>query len=128
MDYVILSQETAPSVHYTSLLFTIPAAQRVTTLAAGAATLAAYSVNGTTVTANGDGKITIRNAWLGTTISLVKKGNGTATVDGAGQSITLSARPAAPACTATQPSASSATGTVSGITSEMQHSTDRCMT
>ncbi|PKM71887.1 MAG: hypothetical protein CVU91_12105 [Firmicutes bacterium HGW-Firmicutes-16] len=85
---------------------------------------AAYTVNGTAVTADADGKITIQNAWLGTTISLVKKGNGTSTVDSAAQSIALAARPVAPTCTAVQPSAGSATGTVSGITAAMQYSTN----
>lgn len=85
---------------------------------------AAYTVNSANVTADGDGKIAIQNAWFGTTISLVKKGNGTSTIDSAAQSITLAARPAAPACTALQPSASVATGTVSGITTAMQYSTN----
>ncbi len=83
---------------------------------------AAYSVNSSNVTADGDGKIAIQNAWFGTTISLVKNGNGTSTVDSAAQSIALAARPAAPTCTAVQPSASSSTGTVSGITTDMQYS------
>ncbi|MEM5766725.1 MAG: S-layer homology domain-containing protein, partial [Bacillota bacterium] len=93
-------------------------AEKLTGLTASAA----YEVNSTADAADADGKITIQNAWLGTTISLVQKGDGTSTVDSAAKSITLAARPAAPSCTAVQPSASSATGTASGITTDMQYS------
>lgn len=85
---------------------------------------AAYTVNGTDKTADASGKITIENSWFGTTISLVKKGDGTATTNSAVQSIALAARPAAPSCTATQPTASTATGTISGISTAMQYSTN----
>ena len=76
------------------------------------------------VNANDDGTITIDDSWFGKTITLVKKGNGTTSSNSIAQSITLAARPAAPACTATQPSAESATGTISGITTAMEYSTD----
>ncbi|WNS41488.1 S-layer homology domain-containing protein [Paenibacillus sp. MMS20-IR301] len=56
-----------------------------------------YTVNGTTVTATADGKISIDSSWLGTTLSIVKKGNGTTTSDGAAQSLPVPSRPAAPA-------------------------------
>ncbi len=84
---------------------------------------AGYTVNGADRTADASGKIAIENSWFGTTISLVKKGNGTTTTNSAVQSIALIARPATPACTATQPTASSATGTVSGISTSMEYST-----
>lgn len=84
---------------------------------------AGYTVNGADRTADASGEIAIENSWFGTTILLVKKGNGTTTTNSAVQSIAITARPATPACTATQPTASSATGTVSGISTSMEYST-----
>ncbi len=96
------------------------AAEELTNLTADGS----YAVNGTNVSADSAGKLAIESDWLGTTISLVKKGDGVTTNDSEAQSLVLAARPAVPACTATQPSASAATGTVSGITEEMQYSID----
>ncbi|SDK20028.1 hypothetical protein, partial [Paenibacillus typhae] len=55
-----------------------------------------YTVNGTTVTADGSGKLAIDSSWLGTTLSIVKKGNGTTTSDSTAQSLQVPSRPAAP--------------------------------
>jgi len=82
-----------------------------------------YIVDGYDRLANGDGTIAIDNDWFGNTISLVKKGS-TPSLNSSAQSITLAARPAAPACTVTQPSAGSVTGTITGITAAMEYSTD----
>ncbi len=84
---------------------------------------AVYTVNEADKTASNTGAITIENSWFGTTLSLVKKGVGPI-LNSTAQSITLAARPATPTCTAIQPSASSATGTITGITTAMQYSTD----
>ena len=84
---------------------------------------AVYTVNGADKTASSTGAIAIKNSWFGNTISLVKKGVGT-TINSTVQSIALAARPATPTCTAIQPTASSATGTVSGISATMEYSTD----
>jgi len=83
-----------------------------------------YAVNGTDVTADADGKIEIVNTWFGTTISLVKKGDGITTNDSEAQSILLTARPAAPVCDVTQPNAGSDTGSITGIGAAMEYSTD----
>lgn len=107
------TKETTPSalVDY--------AAEKLTGLMEGAV----YTVNGT-ITAGESGTIVIPDAWFGTTINIVRKGNGTTTIDSDVQTIGLEARPSVPSCTVTQPSASSATGTISGITSAMQYSTN----
>ncbi|WP_369284153.1 beta strand repeat-containing protein [Oscillibacter sp. GMB15532] len=96
------------------------AAEQLTGLTANGS----YAINGADITADDTGNISIANAWFDTAISLVKKGDGTTTNDSAAQSISLTARPAAPSCTVTQPSASSATGTISGVTADMECSTD----
>ncbi len=96
------------------------AAEKLTGLAANKS----YAVNGTNFTADTSGKIGIANAWFGAAISLVKKGDGVTTNDSAVQSLSLTARPAAPACAVTQPSASSATGSISGIKASMEYSAD----
>jgi formylglycine-generating enzyme required for sulfatase activity len=57
---------------------------------------ASYTVNGVAKTADASGAIAIENSWLGTAVSIVKKGNGTTTIDSAAQSLTIPARPAAP--------------------------------
>ena len=85
---------------------------------------AVYFVGMTEYTADGEGKLAIDDAWFGTIIELRKKGNGTTTVNSNPQNITLAARPAAPVCVVTQPTASVATGSISGITTEMKYSTD----
>ena len=85
---------------------------------------AAYLINGDSVTSNSNGEIVISNHLFNTAISLVKVGNGITTSNSFSQTITLSARPIAPDCTVTQPSASSSTGSISGITTAMQYSTD----
>lgn len=55
-----------------------------------------YSVNGTETTAYADGKIIISEAWFGTTIHLVKKGDGVITGDSVPQDISISARQTTP--------------------------------
>jgi hypothetical protein len=81
-----------------------------------------YAINSTDITTDVNGEISIENGWFGTTIALVKKGDGIYTINSDTQPIPLAARPAAPTCTVTQPSAGSATGIISGITTAMQYS------
>lgn len=53
-----------------------------------------YVINGTqTVTADENGCIPIQEEWIGTTVDIVKKGNGTETTDSTAQGISLPARP-----------------------------------
>jgi|GEM_PF-3037122 len=90
----------------------------------GLSTSAAYLVNGLPVSSNESGAIDIPDEWFGTTIELVRVGRSIDFKNSEIQSIALGARPDAPSCTAVQPSANSATGSISGITSEMKYSTD----
>lgn len=54
----------------------------------------AYSVNnGTGVTATADGTLAIDSSWLGTSLSIVKKGNGSTTTDSAAQTLSIPSRP-----------------------------------
>ncbi|OKP95038.1 hypothetical protein A3849_28215, partial [Paenibacillus sp. P46E] len=55
-----------------------------------------YTVNGAAVTATADGKLAIDSSWLGTPLSIVKKGNGTTTTDSTAQTLNVPSRPAAP--------------------------------
>ena len=89
-----------------------------------------YDIGGTEYTADVSGEIAIQDGWFGTTINIVKKGNGTTTTNSTAQNLELAARPAAPdasAFTVTQPTASVSTGTITGITSSMGYSTDSGM-
>ncbi|WP_217593543.1 S-layer homology domain-containing protein [Cohnella sp. GbtcB17] len=82
----------------------------------------AYSVKGTAVTADGSGKVKIEASWLGTSISVVKKGNGTTTIDSAAQSISLPARPATPTAGKTDESSIGGNdGTLTDVTSGMEY-------
>lgn len=97
--------------------------EKLTGLTAGSE----YDVGGTPYTADGSGEIVILNDWFSTTISVVKKGNGTTTTNSTAQILHLAARPATPtdgAFTLTQPTASVSTGTIVGITAAMEYSTD----
>lgn len=55
-----------------------------------------YTVNGAVVTATAQGTLVISSEWLGTTLSIVKQGNGATTTDSDVQALNLPARPAAP--------------------------------
>ncbi|HOG01916.1 MAG: hypothetical protein BWY35_00845 [Firmicutes bacterium ADurb.Bin248] len=68
-------------------------AEKLTGLAAGAR----YDIGGADCTADSHGELAIDSAWFGTTLSIVKKGNGTTTADSGAQSLAVPARPAAPA-------------------------------
>lgn len=57
---------------------------------------AVYTINGTPVTVGSDGKVAIESTWLGTTVRIVKKGDGGLTTDSAEQLLPIPARPAAP--------------------------------
>lgn len=55
-----------------------------------------YSIGGTEYTADTEGCIPIIDGWFGTTLSIIKKGNGSETTDSPAQSLNVPARPAAP--------------------------------
>lgn len=58
-----------------------------------------YTMNGKAVTPSADGTIAIREEWMGTTLSIVRKGDGD-TADSNAQNLLISARPVAPDVTA----------------------------
>ncbi|WNS41491.1 S-layer homology domain-containing protein [Paenibacillus sp. MMS20-IR301] len=68
------------------------AAEELTGLSGGAS----YTVNGNPVTADSSGKLAISSSWLGTSLSIVKKGDGSLTTDSPAQTLVIPARPAAP--------------------------------
>ena len=55
-----------------------------------------YTIDGTETTADQEGHIAIKENWLGGSISIVKKGNGSETSDSPTQNLSVPARPAAP--------------------------------
>lgn len=58
-----------------------------------------YTMNGKAVTPSADGTIAIREEWMGTTLSIVRKGDGD-TADSNAQNLLIPARPVAPDVTA----------------------------
>ncbi|WP_052769837.1 S-layer homology domain-containing protein [Paenibacillus sp. IHB B 3415] len=84
---------------------------------------ASYTVNGTLVTAVADGNLAIDSSWLGTLLSIVKKGNGSTTIDSAAQTVSLPARPAAPVgVTVTDVTYNGANdGTLQNLTVQMEY-------
>ncbi len=86
-----------------------------------------YTVNGDTVNVV-DGAVAIESSWFGTTLSIVKKGNGTNTTNSAIQTLTIPARPEAPteAISVTDESYPNAgDGKITGVNDSMEYSTDQ---
>ncbi|MEK4009367.1 S-layer homology domain-containing protein [Paenibacillus sp. FSL H3-0333] len=83
-----------------------------------------YILNGSlTVTADADGKLALDDGWLGSSLSLVKQGNASTTVDSAAQSLTIPARPAAPADVAStdETAIQAKDGTLTNVTTAMEY-------
>ncbi|MFC3801895.1 DUF4073 domain-containing protein [Cohnella sp. GCM10012308] len=80
---------------------------------------AEYLIGGVTKTAGNDGKIAIEAGWLGTSLSIVKVGNGTSTTDSAAQSLSIPSRPVAPVVTAND-----AANTIAGLALGMEYAVD----
>ncbi len=86
---------------------------------------ASYKIGEETVTVE-NGVVPVAN-YMGKTVSIVRKGNGTSTLDSAAQTLEIPARPTAPTesdFTVTQPSEIGETGSIAGITAAMEYSTD----
>ncbi|MFC5404810.1 S-layer homology domain-containing protein, partial [Cohnella soli] len=82
----------------------------------------AYTINGTSVTADGSGKVTINSSWPGTSVSIVKKGDGTTTTDSVAQILSLPARPTKPNAGKTNETTFNGNdGTLTNVTSEMEY-------
>ena len=58
---------------------------------------AGYTINGASVTPGPDGALAVSEDWFGKDLFIVKKGNGSTTLDSATQTLSIPARPAAPA-------------------------------
>ena len=76
-----------------------------------------YIINGNTVNITGD--YPINAAWFNTTLTIIKTGNGTTTIDSDPQSIAILARPDAPATLG-----HTFDGRITGVTSAMEYSAD----
>ncbi|WP_341281153.1 S-layer homology domain-containing protein [Paenibacillus sp. FSL H8-0537] len=108
----IATQEATPSagIDY--------AAEQLT----GLESAGAYTINGTAVTVDGNGKVAIDGNWLGTTVNVVKKGNGTTKTDSAAQTLSLPARPSTPTAEKTdETSISGNNGTLTNVTAAMEY-------
>ncbi len=57
---------------------------------------ATYTIDGTAYTADGEGRIPIKEGWFDSNLNIIKKGNGSETSDSTAQSLSVPARPAAP--------------------------------
>lgn len=75
-----------------------------------------YLIDGNVCTADGEGNIPIKEGWLGSTISIVKKGSGNETTDSPSQSISVPARPAKPTPAGVDVSVAGGTGKLTGLT------------
>jgi hypothetical protein len=80
-----------------------------------------YTVNTIAKQADASGTIAIESDWFGTTVSIVKTGNGSTTIDSTAQSRAIPTRPAAPGVTAIQPTVIGGTGGISGTTTAMEY-------
>ncbi|MFD2334560.1 S-layer homology domain-containing protein [Cohnella sp. GCM10020058] len=84
----------------------------------------AYTVNGTAVTADGSGKVKIAGSWIGLTVNIVKKGNGTTTTDSLAQTLSVPARPAAPTAGKTDESTiNGSNGALTNVLPTMEYKT-----
>ncbi|GHS92649.1 hypothetical protein AGMMS50276_01020 [Synergistales bacterium] len=88
--------------------------EKITGLTAGA-----YLIDGVSMNVTGD--ITIDDAWFGTTLSIVKKGDGITTTDSEALNQNIPSRPASPSVTAIQPVTAGGDGGISGTTAAMDY-------
>ncbi|TBL76237.1 X2-like carbohydrate binding domain-containing protein [Paenibacillus thalictri] len=78
-----------------------------------------YTIGGTPVSPVG-GKLDVAS-YLGAAIAIVKKGDGTTTVDSAAQNLAVPARPATPTATGVNPTTVGGTGELTGVTTAMEY-------
>jgi len=118
----------AITINRTATLETTPAAviSYVDEQLTGLVPNSAYSINGVSASADGSGHITIDNSWIGTTLSIVKTGNGTSTTDSSAQTLVIPSRPATPTGIGkTDESILGAQdGTITNVTDQMEYKKD----
>ncbi|MDG0814533.1 DUF4073 domain-containing protein [Cohnella rhizosphaerae] len=85
----------------------------------GLAPGADYLIGGVSKTSDGSGKLAIEAGWIGTSLSIVKVGDGSTTTDSAAQSLSIPSRPVAPAVTADD-----AANIVAGLAIGMEYAVD----
>lgn len=79
---------------------------------------AEYAINGKNITASADGVIKIEADWFGTTLSIVRKGNGNDKLDSNAQSLPVPARPQKPTPIGVDVSTAGETGKMTGLTAD----------
>ena len=80
-----------------------------------------YTVNGVAVTPDVNGKLAINAAWFGTTISIIKLGNGITTSSSEKQQLVLAARPTDTNVTGQSPVVIAGCGTITGLDNTMEY-------
>ena len=75
-----------------------------------------YTVDGTEYTADGEGRIPIKEDWFNSTVDIVKKGTGSETTDSPAQSLPIPARPEKPAPTGVDVNTAGGAGKLTGLT------------
>ena len=86
---------------------------------------ACYKINGADYTADAEGNIAIGSNWFGTTLLVVKAGNGTTTLDSTAQALSVPARPAAPEAGNTNETVEGKNdGKITGVDFYMEYSSD----
>lgn len=88
--------------------------EKLTGLAAGGT----YRINDTEYTADGEGCIPIKEEWMGTTVTVVKAGNGSETTDSPAQNLPIPARPAKPKPTGEDVAVPGGTGKLTGLAAD----------
>jgi len=78
-----------------------------------------YKIGNVTLTSDSYGEIALDASWLGTTLDIVKVGNGTSSVDSAAQSLVIPPRPAA-----AQVAADDFANLIAGLDSTMEYAID----
>lgn len=79
---------------------------------------AEYAINGKNITASADGVIKIEADWFGTTLSIVRKGNGNDKLDSNAQRLPVPARPQKPTPIGVDVSTAGETGKLTGLTAD----------
>ncbi|MNO24362.1 Endo-1,4-beta-xylanase A precursor [compost metagenome] len=82
-----------------------------------------YTVNGNVVTADGSGKLAMDSSWLGTSLSIVKKGDGSTTTDSTAQTLNVPSRPAAPSSVGktNETAVNANNGSLTNVTAAMEY-------
>lgn len=110
-----------------SLMALIPGAETTPTIAidyaneelTGFELSGSYTIGGSPVTPV-SGKLEVEN-YLGETLAIVKKGNGSTTTDSAAQSLVIPSRPDTPTATGVDPTTIGGEGTIMGVTTGMEY-------